>query len=34
VKDLAAEAGLLAAEELDAILRPENLTGRAPLPTG
>ncbi|WP_328416861.1 aspartate ammonia-lyase [Streptomyces violaceus] len=30
VKDLAAEAGLLTAEQLETILRPENLTGQAP----
>ncbi|BBC31507.1 hypothetical protein SGFS_028010 [Streptomyces graminofaciens] len=32
IKDLAAEAGLLTAEELDTILRPESLTGQASLP--
>ncbi|MFJ4978267.1 aspartate ammonia-lyase [Streptomyces coeruleorubidus] len=32
IKDLAAEAGLLTTEQLDTILRPENLTGQAPLP--
>ncbi|GAA2932880.1 aspartate ammonia-lyase [Streptomyces violaceus] len=32
IKDLAAEAGLLTAEQLETILRPENLTGQAPVP--
>ncbi|MFD6171647.1 aspartate ammonia-lyase [Streptomyces coeruleorubidus] len=32
IKDLATEAGLLTAEQLETILRPENLTGQAPLP--
>ncbi|MDQ1014101.1 aspartate ammonia-lyase [Streptomyces afghaniensis] len=32
IKELATEAGLLTTEQLDTILRPENLTGRAPLP--
>ncbi|MET9524938.1 aspartate ammonia-lyase [Streptomyces coeruleorubidus] len=32
IKDLATEAGLLTTEQLDTILRPENLTGQAPLP--
>ncbi|CAM5687899.1 putative Aspartate ammonia-lyase [Streptomyces afghaniensis 772] [Streptomyces afghaniensis] len=32
IKELATEAGLLTTEQLDTILRPENLTGRTPLP--
>ncbi|GGW79529.1 aspartate ammonia-lyase [Streptomyces caelestis] len=32
IKELATETGLLTTEQLDTILRPENLTGRAPLP--
>lgn len=32
VKDLAAETGLLTTGELETILRPENLTGQAPVP--
>ncbi|TDT97307.1 aspartate ammonia-lyase [Streptomyces sp. 846.5] len=34
IKDLAAEAGLLTTDQLDTILRPENLTGHSPAAAG